>query len=181
MKGCTPLVPLILLMAGFAAPAISASAGILDMDDAAIAHAMITVNGIAIETGNLAQSRSSSEKIKAYAEQMAAHHADVSRSVTELAAKLDLTPHDNAISKELRADSEKDIARLKALDGAEFDKAFIEQNIALHQNTLDSIDNTLMPKVKNQELKALLFNLFEPYSEHLRQAQQIQRTLGSGG
>ncbi|MBA4143736.1 MAG: DUF4142 domain-containing protein [Nitrosospira sp.] len=173
-----PFVLLVLLLAnGLVTPALAALPEARDMDDAQIVDAMITVNGIAIHAGKLAQSRSTSEKIKAHAQQVVARHADVSQSAAELAAKLNLTPRDNSLSRELRADGAKDIARLETLRGEEFDKAFIDQDVVLHQNTLDMIDDRLMPKVRNEELKALLFNLFAPFSEHLEHAQQIQGTL----
>ena len=45
------------------------------------------------------------------------------------------------------------------------------------QHVLDTIDNRLMPSAKSEELKALLYKMFAPLSDHLEYAQQIQGSL----
>lgn len=166
-----------ILAIGLIAPTFAAFAEKHDLGDAQVVNIVVAVNNNAIEAGELARSRSSNEKVKAFAHGMVGEHADVNKSITELVTRLDLTPHDSPIAKDLKAEGEKDRAALKALTGEEFDKAYVDKTITLHQNVLDMIDNQLMPKVENQELKALLFSLFSPFSDHLRDAQQIRASL----
>ncbi|MGH8763459.1 MAG: DUF4142 domain-containing protein [Nitrosospira sp.] len=170
---------LIILAVGLMAPAFSAVAEPRDIHDAHIADVVVTANKIAIEAGELAQSRSANEEIRAYAQRMVGNHTEVSQSAIGLATKLNVTLQDNPISQSLKADSEMDFARLQALHGEEFDKAYINHKVILYQNILDTIDNELMPSTSNQELKLLLFNLFSPFSLHLDDAQKIQESLTS--
>jgi putative membrane protein len=168
---------LIILLAGVMAPAFSVFAEMRDIHDAHIADVVVTASGIAIEAGRLAQSKSSNEDIKAYAERMVGEHTEVSQSAIELVTKLKVELQDNPISQSLRADGETDLTRLQALRGQEFDKAYIDQKVVLYQHVLDTIDNRLMPNASNEELKVLLYKLFAPFSLHLEDAQQIQESL----
>lgn len=169
---------LIILLAGVMAPVCPAFAEMRDIHDSHIADVVITASGIAIEAGRLAQSKSSNEEIKAYAERMVGEHTEVSQSAIELVTKLKVELQDNPISQSLRADGAIDLARLQALRGQEFDKAYIDQKVILYQHVLDTIDNRLMPNASHQELKVLLYKLFAPFSLHLDDAQQIQESLG---
>lgn len=169
---------LIILAIGLIAPTFSAFAEMRDIHDAHIADIIVTASSIAIEAGKLAQFRSSSEEIKSYAQRMVGDHTEVSQSAIELVTRLKVTLQDNPISQSLKADGESDLAKLQALLGGAFDKAYIDQKIVFYQNILDTIDNQLMPHVSNQELKVLLFNLFSPFSLHLDDAQQMQESLG---
>lgn len=168
---------LFLIGAGLIAPVFTAFAEIRDMDDAQIADVVITANNIAIQAGKLAHSRSSDQKIKEYAKRMIGEHAVVNYAATELTARLNLTARNNPISNALQTDSEKNIAELASLHGSEFDKAYIDQVVILHQDILDTIDNRLMPNARNENLKAFLYNLFSPLSDHLEQAWEIRESL----
>ncbi|MDQ3186441.1 MAG: DUF4142 domain-containing protein [Pseudomonadota bacterium] len=168
---------LIVLAVGLMAPAFSAFAEMREIHDAHIADVVVTASTIAIEAAKLAQSRSSNEEIKSYAQRMVGDHTEVSQSAIELVTRLKVTLQDNPISQSLKAGGETDFARLQALGGAEFDKAYIDHKIVLYQNMLDTIDNQLMRSASNHELKVLLFNLFSPFSLHLDDAQKIQESL----
>lgn len=170
-----------LLLLGLMIPALTAFADIRDMDDEQIADVVMTANRIAIETGQLARLRAADEKVKAFAMRMIDEHSDANRSAHEFVARLNLAARNNSISEELQADAGKHLAALESLHGKAFDKAYIDRKIAFHQDVLDTIDNRLMPKASREDLKALLYNLFSPLSDHLEHAQQIQESLNKHG
>ena len=60
---------------------------------------------------------------------------------------------DNETSQSLKAGGEKNVAALKALKGAAFDKAYVDHEVAYHQAVLDAVDKTLIPNAKNEELR----------------------------
>ena len=109
---------------------------------------------------------------------MVTDHTGVNKQATALVAKLKVTPEDNATSKSLKAGGEKNIANLKTLKGAAFDKAYIDNEVAYHQAVLDAIDKTLIPSAKNAELKALLVKVRPAFVAHLEHAKHIQSTAG---
>ena len=69
--------------------------------------------------------------------------------------------------------------KLKNLSGNEFDKAYIDSEIKLHQQVIDVADTKLVPSVKNEELKALLVKVRPALVSHLEHAQKIQGSLAN--
>ena len=146
--------------------------------DAQIAHIVVTANQVDIDAGKLAASMGTSPDVKKFGQQMVTDHTGVNKQATDLAAKLKVTPEDNATSKSLKAGGEKNIAHLKTLKGAAFDKAYIDNEVTYHQAVLDAMDKTLIPGATNAELKALLTKVRPAFVAHLEHAKQVQSTLG---
>jgi putative membrane protein len=111
------------------APIVSAQR----VNDAQIASVVVTANQVDIDTGKLATSKATNGDVKAFARLMVTDHTAVNKSATDLAAKLKVTPEDNPTSRSLKADGDKSIAHLKTLKGAAFDEAYVDCEVAYHQ------------------------------------------------
>jgi putative membrane protein len=109
---------------------------------------------------------------------MVTDHAAVNKSATDLAAKLKVTPLDNATSQTLKADGKKHITHLKTLKGAAFDRAYIDREVAYHQQVIDALDKTLIPGSTNAELKGLLVKVRPAFVAHLEHAKRLQASTG---
>ena len=144
------------------------------VNDAQIASIVVTANQVDIDAGQFAASRASSDEVKTFARLMVTDHTGVNKAATDLAAKLKLTPQDNPTSQSLRADGHKSLAHLKTLKGAAFAKAYIDREVAYHQQVIDALDNTLIPGAKNEELKALLVKVRPAFVAHLEHAKRLQ-------
>jgi putative membrane protein len=147
------------------------------INDAQIAAIVVTANQVDIDAGKLAASSASSEAVKSFGQLMVTDHTGVNKAATELAGKLKLTPEENATSKSLKAGGEKNVAHLKTLSGAAFDKAYVDQEVAYHQAVLDAMDKTLIPNASNAELKALLVKVRPAFVAHLEHAKKVQASL----
>jgi len=148
------------------------------VNDAQIASIVVTANQVDIDAGKLATSKATNDDVKAFARLMVTDHTGVNKAATDLAAKLELTPQDNATSQSLKADGEKNIAHLKTLEGAAFDKAYIDHEVAYHQQVIDALDKTLIPGATNAELKALLVKVRPAFVAHLEHAKRLQSSAG---
>jgi putative membrane protein len=62
--------------------------------------------------------------------------------------------------------------------GAAFDKAYVDHEVAYHQQVLDAVDKTLLPSAKNDQLKALFVKVRPAFVAHLEHAKHLQSTLG---
>ncbi|MBN9133417.1 MAG: hypothetical protein ABS69_20270 [Nitrosomonadales bacterium SCN 54-20] len=144
------------------------------LTDAEIAHIVVTANTADIENGNLAKKKAANQDVHGYAHRMVSDHTDSNRQATELAKKLNVTPKDNAISRSLKEDAKAGLEKLKGLSGKEFDKAYIDGEIALHKKVIEVADNKLVPNVKNEELKALLVKTRPVLVSHLEHAEKIK-------
>lgn len=147
------------------------------VNDAQIASIVVTANQVDIDAGKLAVARATNPEVRAFGQQMVTDHTGVNRSATELVTKLKVMPQDNPTSQSLQAGGQKNVARLKGLKGAAFDKAYVDHEVVYHQQVLDAVDQTLIPSAKNEELKALLVKVRPAFVAHLEHAKHIQASL----
>jgi putative membrane protein len=144
------------------------------VNDAQIASIVVTANQVDIDAGKLAASRATSDEVKAFAKLMVTDHSGVNKAATDLAAKLKVTPQDNPTSKSLKTEGDKSLAHLKTLKGAAFDQAYVDREVAYHQQVIDALDSTLIPGAQNEELKALLVKVRPAFVAHLEHAKRLQ-------
>jgi putative membrane protein len=109
---------------------------------------------------------------------MVTDHSGVNKQAVALVTKLKVTPEDNPTSQSLKAGGEENLKKLKRLKGAAFDKAYVDHEVAYHEEVLDAIDKVLIPNAKNEELKALLVKVRPAFVAHLEHAKMIQAKLG---
>ena len=149
--------------------------------DAQIAHVVVTANQVDIDAGKLALSKAHSKDVKEFAQRMITDHSAVNKAATELVEKLNVTPEPNPTSASLQKGGEENLAKLKTLSGAAFDKAYIDHEVAYHEAVLSALDKTLIPSAQNAELKALLVKVRPAFVAHLDMAKQIQSALSKSG
>lgn len=144
-----------------------------DINDAQIASIVVTANQVDIDAGKVAESMGS-DQVKEFGKQMVKDHTSVNKQAVDLATKLKVTPQDNPTSMALKEGGAKNVAHLKMLKGKAFDKAYIDNEVAYHQQVLDAVDKTLIPGAKNEELKALLVKVRPAFVAHLEHAKMLQ-------
>lgn len=148
-----------------------------DLTDPQIAHVAVTANTIDVDMARLAETRTSTESVLAFAETMITDHTAVNEQAAALAQRLGVTPEMNEVSRSLQADAADSQAQLQNLRNAEFDRAYIAREVEYHQAVLDALDNTLIPSTENAELKALLEQVRPAIVAHLERARSIQASL----
>ncbi|HEX7088912.1 MAG TPA: DUF4142 domain-containing protein [Longimicrobiales bacterium] len=150
------------------------------IDDADIAAIVVAANTIDIRYGEIARERATNEQVKQFAETMIKDHTAVNQSATELVTRLGVTPTENDVSRSLEAQAAQMRETLRSKSGAEFDRAYIDNEVAYHRAVLKAIDETLIPSASNAELKQTLVNVRPAIEAHLKHAEEIQRTLARG-
>jgi putative membrane protein len=94
-----------------------------------------------------------------------------------LAKKLGMTPEASDTSKSLDAGGKKELEKLKALTGADFDKAYVDNEVSYHEAVIGVLDTVLIPNTKNAELKSLLESGRPIFAAHLDHAKMLQASL----
>jgi putative membrane protein len=145
--------------------------------DAQIAKIVVTANQVDIDAGKLAASKATNAEVKKFANQMVTDHTGVNKQAVALVTKLKVTPEDNATAKSLYDGGKDNVAKLKGLKGKEFDKAYIDHEVAYHTAVLEAVDKTLIPGAQNEELKALLVKVRPAFVAHLEHAKMVQASL----
>ena len=170
----------VMTLAGFFATSVLAQAQPSPASaptDPQIAMIVVTADNVDIAAGKVAAKKSSNPKVKEFAESMVRDHTSVNKQATDLAKKLNLTPEQSPTSQSLKSDGEKTLTKLRGLKGAEFDKAYIDNEVAYHEAVIKALDDTLVPNAKNVELKALLETGKPIFTSHLDHAKELQSSL----
>src|SRR6185369_11605456 len=101
--------------------------------DPQIAHIAYTAGVIDIAAAKQAISKAGSKDVKAFAEDMVRDHEAVNKQGLDLVKKLKVTPEDNDTSKTLSKQAADKLAELAKLKGAEYDKAYVANEVAYHK------------------------------------------------
>jgi len=163
------------ILAGFLiAPALVSAQ---EINDAQIASIVVTANQVDIDAGQIATTKAHSPEVKSFGQLMVKDHTGVNSSATALVTRLKVTPQDNPTSQALKRGGQENVTKLKGLSGDAFDLAYVEHEVAYHQQVLDAMDKTLIPGAKNDELKALLVKVRPAFVAHLDHAKTLLASL----
>jgi putative membrane protein len=142
------------------------------LDDATIVAIFDNANTADIETGNLAAKRGSTNEVRQFGAMLARDHAMVRQQGRDLAKKLGVTPTPPAGDTNAR-DQAAVMQKLDGLRGREFDRAFLEREIKFHKDVIAAIETTLLPAIKNEELRALVVKVAPAFQAHLTMAENL--------
>ncbi|MGE3544022.1 MAG: DUF4142 domain-containing protein, partial [Kofleriaceae bacterium] len=105
--------------------------------DPQIAAIVVAANQVDIDAGKLAGKKSKNAEVKKFAATMVKDHTKVNEDAGKLVAKLKVTPEDTDTSKSLISGGADTRAKLEKLSGAEFDKAYVDNEVAYHEAVID--------------------------------------------
>jgi len=147
------------------------------LTDPEVASVAVAANQIDIEYAGIAKKKSKNTEILNFAETMTKDHNAVIAQASDLVKKLNVTPKDNAVSQKLNSDAEQTRKMLNAKSGSEFDKAYIDNEVAYHKAVIDAVKNLLIPETENQQLKDLLTGILPALDTHLQHAEMVQKKI----
>ena len=84
-------------------------------------------------------------------------------------------------AQSLKKAGEDNVAHLKTLSGAAFNKAYVDHEVTYHEAVLSALDGTLIPNASNADLKALMVKVRPAFVAHLGHAQRLQAELVKRG
>lgn len=145
--------------------------------DPEIAHIAYSAGVIDVEAAKLALAKTTNADVKDFAQSMQKDHEAVNDMALALVKKLNVTPQDNATSQALAKAAEEKRAELGKLDGAAFDKAYIDSEVAYHREVNEALETTLIPSAQNAELKSLLETGLKLFQGHQQHAEHVAAGL----
>ena len=110
-----------------------------------------------------------------FANDMVRDHEAVNVQALDLVKKLNVTPEDNDTSKALTKAAADERAKLAKLDGAAFDKAYVDNEVAYHKQVNGALETLLIPSAENAELKSLLETGLKIFQGHQQHAEHVAR------
>jgi putative membrane protein len=147
-----------------------AAAQAAKLDDPTIVAIFDAANTWDIESSSLAAKKGTTKDIRDFGAMLVHDHTMVRGQGRDLAKKLGVTPtppKDFAMAK----DQAVAMKKLNELSGKAFDRAYLEHEVAYHKAVIDAINGTLLPALKNQEVKDLVIKVAPAFNAHMVAAQ----------
>jgi len=168
----SPLAALCLMSGAAFAQATQAK-----LTDPQIAHIAYTAGQLDIDAAKQALAKSKNKDVRAFAEDMQRDHTAVNNQALALVKKLKVTPEDNATSQALTKQAAAKRAELAKLNGAAFDKAYVDNEVAYHKTVNGALETQLIPSASNGELKSLLQTGRKIVQGHQQHAEMVDGKL----
>jgi putative membrane protein len=153
-------------------PVASAQKTAPKLDDPTIVAIFDAANTYDIETGSLAARKGSSSAVRDFGAMIARDHRNVRTQGRDLAKSLSVTPtppKDFALA----ATHDRTMRSLHALNGKEFDRAFLQDEVDFHNAVIDAVTKTLLPAIQNEQLKDLVTKVAPAFVAHRDRAQML--------
>ncbi len=155
----------------------AATAGSEELTDANIVALLDEANMADSAAGAYALAQATNADVKDFARLMMGEHHALRAQGQQLAQRLNITPKLPA-NDPLKPAAESEMAALRAAPkGAQFDRTYIEQEVAAHKLVLEVAEKG-HGAAQNEELKKLIEQAKPVIEKHLERAEEIQKKLG---
>ena len=161
------------------APAGADTGGSAEATPPAILSQMNVANTMEIQLSRMASKQATTPAVKRIATQLVTDHSKNRQEVTALAKKLNVSLTPASGGNVSASDSAAMPAELQGASGAEFDRAFVQHQIQLHQNNIQKIQGQLLPAVQEPQLKAYLQKTLKAMQGHLATLEKTEQQLSS--
>lgn len=160
-------------------PATTVDSSTTASSPAAILSQMNVANTTEIQLATLAAKKASSPKVKQIARKLATDHSKNREQLRGLAQKLNVTLTPAQGGSVSAADSAAMPPDLQGKSGRNFDRAFVQHEIADHQSNIQKLQTQAIPSAQDAAVKAYLQKTVTEMQAHLSSLKQVQQQLGS--
>lgn len=165
------------LLAALALPVPALAETPADLSDVQMAHVAYVADTIDIRQAHLALALSDNADVRAFAETMITDHTAVNDQALALLKKLGVKPEDNFLSQQLLKGASDTMAKLSALKGADFDRAYAANELAYHKTVNGVVADAFIPNADNPEVKALFEAGLKIFKAHEMHAEKMVAEL----
>ncbi len=152
-----------------------------DLNDVEIAHVAYTADSIDIRYAHLALAISKNPAVHEFAQTMIRDHSAVNDQALALLLKLNVSPQDNFLSRQLNGKADQLVDEMRQLRGAAFDRRYAENELGYHQVVNGLVEGTFIPNIENPEVKALFEEAIVIFKAHEKHAEKMVTKIRSQG
>jgi putative membrane protein len=145
------------------------------LSDPEIAKVLITINKGEIEAAKMAKKKAKNSEVKDFAKMMIKQHNENEAETKSIAKRNKMDLLESNMSKSLKEEAMAANKDLKKSDN--FDKAYIDEQVNMHQKALTALNDTLIPQATNPDLKKHLLATQTAVNTHLEHAKKLQTTI----
>ncbi|MCC6556577.1 MAG: DUF4142 domain-containing protein [Polyangiaceae bacterium] len=146
--------------------------------DAEITQVMRTANEGEIQHAQAALQRAVDPEVRAYAERMIAEHGQAQDDLDQLIDDHDIEPQESAVSRCLEMEASGLLETIQPLPDDAFDVGYIAAQVVLHEDVLNAMDEQLIPRAQDADVRAYLTDLRPIIDDHLQDAEALLDRFG---
>lgn len=147
------------------------------MTDAQILGVLNAVNDGFIERSKT-ETGSKNANVKELAQSIVDDHKEAKSKQADLAKKQNISPTEPKEAKSIRDETTDDVTRLKKLDGADRDKAFVDMMVTEYDDRLQNLDDVVIPSIMDKQLREHITTSVRPMmADNLARARQVSKQL----
>lgn len=144
------------------------------MSDANVVSLFETIDANEIEGAEVARRQASSQIVRDYADRLASEHAALLDRKHALVDRIHVQPEKSSLASSIDAANRDMLEALAKKSGPDFDHAYIDYQIAMHNEALDIVEYTA---VDDAELKQQLLESRPDLVAHAAKARSIRQQL----
>jgi predicted outer membrane protein len=133
------------------------------------------LNALEIAVGRAGAEKGRADEVRALGRMIAGDQETMQRQGRELGLKLKIFARPPA--NELGSYSQT-VARLRSIPEAEFDAAYLKQEVALQRNVIDALSG-LQPSIRDPGFAAFMRGVIQSFERHREAAQATSKNLAS--
>jgi putative membrane protein len=156
---------------------LTAATAAAPLTDANIAAIFDAANTFDIETGAIAAKKGSTQAVRDFALQLERDHSAVRQQGRDLVKKLKVNATLPEGSDLVAALAKGHADAMKTLEdtpsGLAFDRAFLQHEVGFHKAVIAAVGSTLLPAIRNAELKSLVTTVAPAFQAHMAMAQHL--------
>lgn len=146
------------------------------MSDAKIVSLFDTIDEKEIEGAQVARQQASSQLVRDYADRLIVEHAALLTQKRVLADRIHVQPEQSPLALSIEAANHDMLKALAKTSGPDFDRAYIDYQIAMHNEVLDIVEDTA---INDSRLKRQLMESRPDLLAHAAKARSIREQLGA--
>jgi putative membrane protein len=124
-----------------------------------------------IELGQLASQKATDQGVRQFAQRMVNDHTKANQQLQQILSQNGVT-----VPTETSSSQQREMERLQKLNGADFDKAYIDHMVKDHKTDVKEFEKASRD-AQNQDLKAFAANTLPTLQDHLRMAEDLRPTV----
>ena len=127
-----------------------------------------------VELGRVAAQKASSDAVKQFGQRMVDDHGAANTELTSLATSKGVT-----LPTALDEKHQKDVTKLSAMSGADFDRAYMKMMVSDHVKDVAEFEKQ-STKATDPDLKEFASKTLPTLQEHLKMAKSVEGSQGGG-
>lgn len=148
------------------------------LSDAEIIGIYSQVNSFDIETALLGQLMGASDEVRAIGQMVSGDHTGVRAAIHALAEEIGVVPVLPPARIGAARDHDGVIVALRELEGAAFDAAYLQHEIAFHRAAIAAVEGLLLPEADSDALRTHFEAVLPAFYHHLEMNIEAADALG---